>query len=190
MQANWLKLITAIALIVFGALGRILIDLPNVETVTVVSLLGGALLGGIYTFIVPLATIALTDMYIGNDSILLFTWSAWAVIGLLGWLLRKSQKDYVFGLKMTIMGVAASLFFFIWTNFGVWLLWPQMYSHTWLGLWQCYAMGLPFLKMSLLGNLVIIPVVVFPAIFVFRWGKKFFTLPVVKPKLPKISSSR
>jgi len=190
MKPNWLKLIAAVVLIALGSVGRILLmDFPNVETITVVSLLGGALLGGVYILIVPLATVALTDMYIGNDPILLFTWSAWAVIGLLGWLLRRSKKDYAFGLKLTGMGIAASLFFFIWTNFGVWLMWPQMYSHTWSGLVQCYVMALPFLKMSLLGNLIIVPAVSFPLIFILKQASKFSVLPGRKSRFFQKSSS-
>lgn len=171
MRSNWKKLIIALVLIAFGSIGRILLlDMPNVETLTVVSLLAGAWLGGVYFFIVPLATVAITDMYIGfgQDATMLFVWSAWAVIGGLGWLLRKSKRNFKFGFKLTGMGVVASTFFFIWTNFGTWLAW-NMYPHTWSGLVQCYVMAIPFFKANLLGNLVIVPVVSFSLIFVWRY---------------------
>ncbi|MBU1178423.1 hypothetical protein KJ903_04390 [Patescibacteria group bacterium] len=170
MNPRGKKLIAALALIAFGSIGRILLlDMPNVETLTVVSLLAGAWLGGVYFFIVPLATVAVSDMYIGmgQDAIIIFVWSAWAVIGGLGWLLRKSKRNFTFGLKLTGMGLVASTFFFIWTNFGTWLVW-NMYPHTWLGLVQCYVAAIPFFKANLLGNLVIIPAVSFSLIFVWR----------------------
>ncbi|MDD5627254.1 MAG: hypothetical protein PHW01_04585 [Patescibacteria group bacterium] len=153
-----IKLIIAIFLIAFGAIGRIILkDIPNVETVMVASLLAGSLLGGAYTVIVPLTIIALTDMYIGNDLILIFTWSAWAMIGFFGWLVRKKRGySYKFILSLTGMGIAASLFFYLYTNFGVWLLW-DMYPHTLLGLIQCYFMGLPFLRNNLVSDLIFIP---------------------------------
>ncbi|MFA4880081.1 MAG: DUF6580 family putative transport protein [Candidatus Doudnabacteria bacterium] len=107
------KLTLALLLIIIGTLGRILLkNLPNIETVTVATILAGALLGGWYTVIVPLTIIALTDMYIGNDLILLFTWSAWALIGFFGLMIRK-QREYHwrFSLKLTGTGILASFFF-------------------------------------------------------------------------------
>lgn len=170
------KLIIAIALVVFGFLGRIfrihfLPDLYNVEPITLVALLAGVFLGLGYALVVPLAVIALTDMYIGNSSILFFTWSAWAIIGLSGLILRKSKKNSLsFGLKMAGMGIVSSLFFYVWTNFGVWAL-SGMYSRTWEGLVKCYILALPFLKMNLLGNLVIIPVAAFTIVAAIKLRK-------------------
>lgn len=157
---NHKKMLGALALIIFGSLGRIfLLDLPNVETLTVSALLAGSLLGGLYTVLVPFSIVVLTDFYIGNNLILFFTWSAWIVIGIFGWLLKKKRApSFKFAGQLTGMGIAASLFFYIYTNFGVWLLW-SMYPHTLAGLIQCYIMALPFLKMSLLGNLIIVPLV-------------------------------
>jgi hypothetical protein len=172
------RLIIAVILIAFGVFGRIfrihfLPDLYNVEPITLAALLSGAFLGGGYVLVVPLAIIALTDLYIGNSPILYFTWSAWGVIGLLSLILRKSNKEKIsFGLKITGMGVASSLFFFFWTNFGVWAI-GEWYPHTWQGLTECYIMGLPFLKMNLLGNLVIVPGVAFPLIFILKYKKAF-----------------
>lgn len=168
---KYYKLILAVMLIVFAVLGRILLtDMPNVETLTIVALMAGSLLGGIYTVIVPLSAVALSDMFIGNDPIMIFTWSAWAFVGLLGLLLKNSQKDYKFGFKMTGLGIIASLIFFGWTNFGVWAMW-NMYPHTWSGLIQCFVMALPFLKMSLIGNLIIVPSVSFTLVAVRNFIK-------------------
>lgn len=162
-KINKNRLILAIILIIFGSVGRILLlDLPNVETLTVTALLAGSVLSGGYTLIVPLAMIAITDIIIGNTSIMFFTWSAWAIIGIFGWFLRKQKKSPLkFSLKLMGLGIGSSFFFYLWTNFGVWLLWPQMYPHTPAGLLQSYIMGLPFLRMNLVGNLIIVPVVSF-----------------------------
>ena len=168
---KYYKLILAVMLIAFAVLGRILlIDLPNVETLTIVALLAGSLLGGMYTIIIPLSAVALSDMFIGNDPIMIFTWSAWAFVGLLGLFLRKDKKDYKYGFKMTGLGIIASLIFFGWTNFGVWAMW-NMYPHTLSGLIQCFVMALPFLKMSLIGNLIIVPSVSFTLVVVNKFIK-------------------
>ncbi len=177
----------AVFLIVLGAGGRILLkDIPNIETITVCTLLAGSLLGGLYTFIVPLTMIALSDMYIGNDPILLFTWSAWAVIGFLGWLIRKKRGyNYKFILSLTGMGMGASVFFYLYTNFGVWLLW-NMYPHTISGLTQCYIMALPFLKNSIVSNLIFIPTLSAGLLFFLKYKK------LAKPNIcvPKPSSGK
>lgn len=177
-KKNKLRILGAALLIIFGIFARLfrihfLPDLYNVEPITTASLLAGAFLGGGYALFVPLAIIAVTDMAIGNTSILYFTWSAWAVIGLFGLILRKSKKDnFSFGFKMTGMGIGASLFFYLWTNFGVWAI-GSWYPHTWQGLILCYIMGLPFLKLNLLGNLMIVPVVSFSVIMILRVYKVF-----------------
>lgn len=168
---NKKKIFGAIALIAFGAITRLLLkDLPNVETVTVTALLAGSMLGGVYALAVGLSVMAVSDMVIGNDSILVFTWSAFAIIGLFGVvLLKKNKTSPKYILQMTGLGIGAAFFFYLYTNFGVWLLWPQMYVHTWQGLVQCYIMGLPFLKYNLLGNLVLVPLVTSVVVLVPQW---------------------
>ncbi|MBU4331829.1 hypothetical protein KKD19_04700 [Patescibacteria group bacterium] len=172
---NKKKTLIAISLIAFGAITRLLLkDLPNVETITITALLAGSMLGWGYAIVVALSAMAITDVVIGNDSILLFTWSAFVIIGLLGVILRhKSKTGAKYILQMTGLGMGASVFFYLFTNFGVWLLWPQMYVHTWQGLVQCYVMGLPFLKYNMLGNLVIVPVVSSVVVFAPQWLKLY-----------------
>jgi len=154
------RIFIAVALVAFAAVTRYFLqDLPNVETITVSALLAGAFLGGVYTIAVPLAIIAVTDIAIGNSSILLFTWSAWAAIGVFGWLRRRhAGATFRFTCELTALGVGSSVFFYLWTNFGVWLLF-DFYPATFSGLIASYVAGLPFLKYQVLGNLVIVPVV-------------------------------
>jgi len=158
------RFILAMALIALGVGGRLVRvyyfpGLYNVEPFTIMSLLAGAMLGGGYALTIPLSMVALSDMIIGNERIMIFTWSAWAVIGILGMVLRKRKSPTArFSLELTGMGIVASLFFYLWTNFGVWLI-DGIYPHTFAGLMQSYIMGLPFLRNQIYGNLVIVPVV-------------------------------
>ncbi len=185
------RLLGAIALIVFGVLGRfLLIDLPNVEMLTVTALLAGAMIGGVFTVIIPLAVVALSDMinvvilqgsFAGNDPIIYFTWSAWAVIGLMGYFLRKSKKgSFKFVAKMTGMGLGASVWFFIWTNLGVWMLF-SMYPKTLEGLIKCYIMAIPFFRNQIIGNLIIIPIVVITIVLAIKYVPKY--TPLLKEKI-------
>jgi len=163
------KLITAAALIIFGAAGRYLLaDLPNIETITVVSLLAGSLLGGVWAVVVGLAVVASTDILLGNTNILLYTWTAWAAMGLLGLILhRRDKKTVRHTLELTGLGVFGNVLFYLWTNFGVWQI-GGLYAHTWDGLMLSYVMGLPFLLLQLMSTLIIVPVVSLVALFLWN----------------------
>ncbi len=71
--------------------------------------------------------------------------------------------------------IISSVFFFLYTNFGWWLM-TNMYPHTWDGLIQCYIMGLPFFKNNLIGNLIFVPMVSVAAMFIARLETKNFVL--------------
>lgn len=158
-KLSWKKFSFAILLIIVGTLGRyLLLDMPNVETMTAVALLSGAMLGGGYALAVPLLSVALFDIFYGNSSILFFTWSAWAMIGLIGLILkRKSMNIWKLTASMTGLGIISSIIFYLWTNFGVWLI-GDWYPETVQGLMTCMIAGLPFLKAQLIGNLIVVPV--------------------------------
>lgn len=176
------KLVAAIILIIIGVAYRLFLkDVPNIEPITFIALIAGSILGGYYVICVPLIIIVLTDIYIGNDAILIYTWTAWAVMGFWGWLLRKRKKKvFRHSLELTGMGIVASCFFFIWTNFGVWQMW-NMYPKTLAGLVQCYVAAIPFFRNSVLGNLVI--VFVGSIMFLSAWNYS----PYFKKYLRKVS---
>lgn len=156
---NNFKFILATILIIFGISGRLIIETPNVETVMAASIIAGALLGPYWGVFVGLTAVVGSDMILGNTNILWYTWSAWALIGILAAFAKLNPNKSVWSsaLKLTGAGVIGTALFYIWTNFGVWHL-SGMYAHTWSGLVQSYIMGLPFLRNQLLGNLLIVPV--------------------------------
>src|SRR3989338_8931998 len=158
---NRKNIITALLLVIVGIVGRLALEAyPNIETLTAVSIIAGALLGPYLGFVVALFSVVGSDMVIGNTNILLYTWSAWTVIGISSALLKRHSRSRVMvwmdSLKFTGFGVVTTLFFFLWTNFGVWHL-SGMYPHTLDGLMLSYFNGLPFLRNQLLGNLLIVP---------------------------------
>ena len=132
--------------------------------VATISLLSGLILGGYYTFIIPICVMAVSDVIIGNTWILLFVWSGFAVIGLIGYLMKKKQ---VLSLKRTptILGLSiGSIFLYdIWTNFGTWLGGPQWgYTYTWGGLVLCYTRALPFMLWHLLSTTIAFAIILIP----------------------------
>jgi len=152
------KIIFAIFIVALGVGLRIFINekinIPNFEAVTALSLLAGSFLGGIFGAIIPLLIVFFSDLYFGNASVYIFTWVAYALIGIFGALLKRSSKYYF--LKITGMGILSVVFFYLFTNFGWWLTF-EMYPLTLQGLIECYIAGLPFLKNQLFSSLIFVP---------------------------------
>jgi len=180
------RLMLAIILIAFGSIIRILLhnNLPGSPSIyitingitqpmfmldlffviAIVSLISGLLLGGYYTFIVPISTMVITDIIIGNNWILLFTWSGFAILGLIGYIL-KTKKSLTIRHVPRILGagICGILLYDIWTNFGTWL--GGWYAHTWAGLALCYTNALPFMFWHLLSTTIAMTLVIVPIIY-------------------------
>jgi hypothetical protein len=132
--------------------------------VAIISIVSGLLLGGYYTFIVPISTMIITDIVIGNNWILLFTWSGFAIIGLIGYILKAKKSLTIRHLPRIFgAGIVGILLYDIWTNFGVWL--GGWYSYSWSGLVTCFTFALPFMFWHLLSTTIIIAIVLVPIIY-------------------------
>jgi hypothetical protein len=155
------KYIIASILILLGILFRTVWHMgDNVEFVTAASLLSAAYLGLRFSIIVPFLIMLISDIFIGTTNIFLFTWSAYVIIafGAYTAMKFKVQNEIKTIVKATGIGIIASVWFYLWTNFGVWALdsWG-MYPKTLVGLIDAYIMGLPFLKSNMIGNLILVP---------------------------------
>lgn len=163
------KILIASVLISVALLERIFFDLgPNVELVTLVIVLASMYLGVRYSVFVALAVTVLSDIVIGNTDILLFTWSGFLLPAIVLPRLIKRNSAFSNILNGTAAGAGSNLFFFAWTNFGVWLL-SSMYPNTAQGLLMSYINGIPFLKPQLLGTLLFIPL----GITIFEFARFF-----------------
>lgn len=142
------KIIFAIIIISLGILFRTRWHLyPNMEFVTAATLLSAVYLGRKWAILVPIIIMGFSDYFIGNTNIFIFTWSGFILMGLMARNIAPWKN-----------AVLASLFFYFWTNFGVWALdFYGMYSKDLSGLLRCYYMGLPFLRFNLVGNLIFVP---------------------------------
>ena len=133
--------------------------------VAIISILSGILLGGYYTYFVPITVMIITDLIIGNNWILLFTWSGFAFIGIIGYLL-KTKNSLTFSKIPRILGagIIGILLYDIWTNFGTWLG-GFGYSLNIEGLTMCYTMALPFMFWHLLSTTICLAIVITPIIY-------------------------
>ena len=153
--------------------------------VALISLISGLLLGGYYTFIVPISIMIITDLILGNNWILLFTWSGFAIIGLIGYLLKTKKNLTVIHIPRIFgVGIGAILLYDIWTNFGTWL--GGWYSHTWEGLALCYIKALPFMFWHLLSTTIAMTLVIVPIVYL-KEHKFTITDFQIKPFEKKIS---
>ncbi len=130
---------------------------PNLEIVTAVSVLAALIIGLRGAIFVPLVTMIISDLIIGNSSIFIFTWGSFAVIGLASMILRRLNKNgasLIFG--SLGFAIFSSFFFFFATNLGVWL--QGWYPMTFAGLATCFTLAVPFYRTMLIGNIIIVPV--------------------------------
>ncbi len=142
----------------------------NLELITGVSLVAAVFLHRYFAVIVPLAAVFLSDVVIGNTEIALFTWSAFAVIGVAGLVLRRWRgQDGKLLLGSAGIGLGAAVWFFLWTNGGVWLMGDgSFYPKTLDGLLLSYAYGLPFFRSTLASGLILAPAIMAAAIYAPR----------------------
>lgn len=156
-----MKKIIFILLFIFAFLERTVFDLgPNFELVTTALILSSFYLGKKNSLWLILAILVFSDLVIGNTSIFLFTWSGFLIpIAFINSIFKKfgskKIKKYIVG---TTLGIGTNVFFFFWTNFGVWALdsWG-MYSNDLQGLLMSYINGLPFLKYQLISTIILVP---------------------------------
>lgn len=180
------RLMLAILLVAFGSIIRILLhnNLPGSPAiyitingitqpmfmldlffvVAIIALISGLLLGGYYTFIVPISTMVVTDLILGNNWILLFTWSGFVIIALIGYILKSRSSLTMRHVPRVLgAGIAGILIYDLWTNFGTWL--GGWYSHTWEGFVLCYTKALPFMFWHLLSTTIAMMLVIVPIIY-------------------------
>ncbi|MFJ4107822.1 DUF6580 family putative transport protein [Oerskovia enterophila] len=154
---------------------------PNLELVTSAAFVAAVLVRHRLAFLAPLVVAVVSDLALGNTSIALFTWSAWLVVGLAALLTRSTSGWGRVGAAAGL-GVGGSLWFFFWTNFGVWFQGRGVWYPAGLdGLVASYVAGLPFLRTMLVGNLVLLPVVAAGTLLVERLERSRGLVAVPQP---------
>jgi hypothetical protein len=121
----------------------------NFTAVGALAIFAGALFSNKrLAFIMPLAAMAISDLFIGNGFSLLVYLGFTAMVAC-GFLLR--EKVNVTNVVLASF-ISASVFYLI-TNFA--FFYPaSLYPHNILGILTSYAAGLPFFRNMLIGNMV------------------------------------
>lgn len=163
------KLRVAITIVASAVVMRLVPHIPNFAPVTAAALFGAAYLPKRFALFTPLLIAAISDylllyvnpfgspvvnfshlqplsaMFNGTTA---WVWGSFMVSGLLGLSLRKRPG----ALRIGGTSLLASLQFFLITNFGVWA--AGAYARNISGLGASYVAGLPFLRWTILGDLV------------------------------------
>ncbi len=168
-----------VGMIVLAAASRFISPF-NFSPIGAIALFGAAYFSRkIWALIIPLAALWVSSLILDNviyaefyDGFQWFSnpmvYLGFGLMTLLGFgMLKKINVGTVLG-----SAVAGTAVFFLVTNFGSWLEMPFLYSRDFAGLTAAYAAGLPFLKNTLLGN-VVYASVLFGA---FEWMKSSYPL--------------
>ena len=145
---NW-QLLIALALLVFGVALRFVPHVPNFTPVGAIALFGGAVLGWRLAVWLPLGILIVSDVFIGMYGSIWFTWAGFLLVTLVGMALRNANLPS----RILLGALGSSLVFFAVSNFGTWLT-SGMYALTLSGLAECYYMALPFLRNSLMADVL------------------------------------
>lgn len=145
------RFIALVGIVVLAAAMRIIPHPPNFTPITAMALFGGAYLSGtIPAFIVPLAAMSLSDLFLGGfDATMPFIYGSFAVtVGLGFWIRQRSSV-----LRIGAAALISAVLFFVISNFGVWLV-GGLYPRTAEGLITCFVAAVPFFRQTLLGDLI------------------------------------
>ena len=155
---NLLLLTFSIGVILFF---RVIPHPPNFTPVIALSLYL-PIIFGIWSLPFCILGFAITDYFIGFHSLLIWTWSGLALVGLLS-LLAKGRVSRI------LLSLTGALIFFITSNFGVWLT-SSFYTHDFQGLINCYILAIPFFTNTLISTML------FAGLFEFLFSSRFFFL--------------
>lgn len=204
MQKSHLQQITLfISLILFGTLSRFLLvstglqPFPNFELIMAATLLAILLLPTTIAFMVPLASMILSDILLGNpimtgsamNQIVLFTYSGFAIIALINTFLKKTSQVRLSTITMKNtsyavgLGVGLVLIYDLWTNMGWWYL---IYPHTPASFSAVMTAGIPFMIYHMISGIISTTLIVLP-LYTLITNKQLLNIPKTI-KMPKKTS--
>lgn len=138
-----------IAIILLLAFSRLVPHPPNVVPVAAMALFAGAFFSNrTLAYAVPLFAMLLSDYVLGFHSTIWYVYAGVAITVFIGGFLKQVTM-----VKVGLSALLATLAFYLITNFGAWLH-HDMYAQDMRGLLQSYIAGLPFLRNSVIANLI------------------------------------
>ena len=122
-------------------------EIPNFSPIAATALFAGAFIKNRkLAFVIPISAIIISDIFIGFHATIWAVYLSFFLVVLLGMNMKKINLGNVLG--FSILG---SLLFFLVTNFAVWAQ-GSFYPSSFSGLMECYYMGIPFFKNTIIGD--------------------------------------
>ena len=141
-------------IMIIGIVGRLIPHVPNTTPITSLSLVIGISLSHRMALLHLFAILFISDVglsllygYPVFSYWTLFTYTGFMTITLASSRLINTRASF------PIYIIIATLYFWIWTNFGVWLT-SGIYCKNLTGIMFCYISALPFLSNSLIGDMI------------------------------------
>ncbi|MBF0483553.1 MAG: hypothetical protein HQL25_02490 [Candidatus Omnitrophica bacterium] len=136
-------------LLILGFLTRLLVHVPNFSPVIAIALFSGMYLDKKYAVWMPVALMIVTDLILGWHNTIWFTWGSVALIAWMNFYFRGRKSIG----NVIISSLLSATLFFVVTNLGVWLM-SGWYTKDLSGLVDCYLMGVPFFRWSLISTVI------------------------------------
>ena len=150
MKSNKNNYYAIIGIIILLATARLLPHPPNFTPILGMAVFSGAIISRrLIAYLIPLAAMLLSDLYLGLHSSIPIIYFSLAVCVLIGTFIepRVSILNSFLGISLGV------LVFFLITNFMVWYG-SGMYEFSISGLMTCYFMGLPFVQNTFISSIL------------------------------------
>lgn len=139
-------------LIVLAVVARIIVHPFNFTPIGAIGLFAGSWCSPRVAWLMPLLALLLSDLINGfyDPVVMAFVYIGFLGGPLIGRFLLSSRRSLP---RFGVAVVSAAVFFFLVSNFGMWLSGIGVYPMTAAGLVECYVAGLPYFRVTLLGDL-------------------------------------
>lgn len=157
MKKNNLEIYLSYSVVVLTAVFlRLIPHIPNVSPIGALALFSGMMMSSWGRVMLPIIAMVISDLFLGFHATIPFVYGSFLLIVAIGYFLRKKVSILSVGLGSFV----GSILFFVITNFGVWAT-SSMYAKNVAGLLNCYNMGLPFFRNTVLGDMFYIAIFFF-----------------------------
>jgi hypothetical protein len=174
------RLIYIIFVIFLGIFYRLIPHVPNFSPLYSISVFSSILpleldnkfnkLLKYICFLIPLIILFITDLILGFYKGMIFNYLAFLSYSIFSYFIFYKYNKLSKTILGLILSVGSSIYFFIISNFGVWLL-TNMYSKDLTGFILCYINALPFLKNSIISSIIFSILIFYTYELLFLRGK-------------------
>ena len=150
-------------------ISRLIPHPPNFTPIIASSIMAPLILKDrLFGLVIPISAMFISDIIIGFHPYQFVVYSSILIIGLLS----PMKKNII---KIGLISIFASIWFFISTNFAVWIIWDY-YPKTIEGLFTCYTLALPFFKNTLISTCFFTGLIIISIKYLEILNKKFNNL--------------